>query len=395
MKKTTIAVSAIAAIVLTATVTLTAEARTHPGRGHQKHPQPTPTPLSTPPPTPTPAATPLPTPTPIWSGTLPNFSHVFLIVMENEESTGIMGNNAAAYINALATGHGLATQYFAVSHPSLPNYLALTAGSTFGIASDCTGCYVNATNIADQVESSGRSWKGYLESMPSSCYVGDAYPYMQKHNPFIYYNDVRTNPARCAEHVVPFTQLSTDLVNGTVPNLVWITPNMCNDMHDCSIATGDAWLANVVPGILASSAFQNGGVLFITWDEGESSAGCCGNATGGQVATLVIAPNGIAASVVLGTGLATVVIAAPAAASPSPTTKQRPAAKDAFGGIVTAINQTQVTVKNAKQGSKTFARQDSTVVVKGRNEKSSWSEIEINSHVLVRYETRDGKLYAK
>ena len=294
MKKTTIAVSAIAAIVLTATVTLTAEARTHPGRGHQKHPQPTPTPLSTPPPTPTPAATPLPTPTPIGSGTLPNFSHVFLIVMENEESTGVMGNNAAAYINTLATGHGLATQYFAVSHPSLPNYLALTAGSTFGIASDCTGCYVNATNIADQVESSGRSWKAYLESMPSSCYVGDAYPYMQKHNPFIYYNDVRTNPARCAEHVVPFTQLSTDLTNGTVPNFAWITPNMCNDMHDCSIATGDAWLANVVPGILASSAFQNGGVLFITWDEGESSAGCCGNAAGGQVATLVIAPNGVA-----------------------------------------------------------------------------------------------------
>ena len=294
MKKTTIAVSAIAAIVLTATVTLTAEARTHPGRGHQKHPQPTPTPLSTPPPTPTPAATPLPTPTPIGSGTLPNFSHVFLIVMENEESTGVMGNNAAAYINTLATGHGLATQYFAVSHPSLPNYLALTAGSTEGIASDCTGCYVDATNIADQVESSGRSWKAYLESMPSSCYVGDAYPYMQKHNPFIYYNDVRTNPARCAEHVVPFTQLSTDLVNGTVPNLAWITPNMCNDMHDCSIATGDAWLANVVPGILASSAFQNGGVLFITWDEGESSAGCCGNAAGGQVATLVIAPNGVA-----------------------------------------------------------------------------------------------------
>ena len=294
MKKPTIAVSAIAAVVLTATVTLSVEARTHPGHGHQKHPQPTPTPLSTPPPTPTPAATPLPTPTPIGSGTLPNFSHVFLIVMENEESTGIMGNNAAAYINALATGHGLATQYFAVSHPSLPNYLALTAGSTFGIASDCTGCYVNATNIADQVESSGRSWKGYLESMPSSCYVGDAYPYMQKHNPFIYYNDVRTNPARCAEHVVPFTQLSTDLVNGTVPNLAWITPNMCNDMHDCSIATGDAWLANVVPGILASSAFQNGGVLFITWDEGESSAGCCGNAAGGQVATLVIAPNGVA-----------------------------------------------------------------------------------------------------
>ncbi len=104
---------------------------------------------------------------------------------------------------------------------------------------------------------------------------------------------------------------------------------------------------------------------------------------------------GIAAAGVLAAVLATGVMAAPAAASPSPTTKQRPAAKDAFGGIVTAINEKQLTVKNAKQGSKTFARQDTTVVVKGRNEKSSWSEIEINSQVLVRYEARDGKLYAK
>ncbi len=104
---------------------------------------------------------------------------------------------------------------------------------------------------------------------------------------------------------------------------------------------------------------------------------------------------GVAAAGVLAAVLATGVMAAPAAASPSPATKQRPAAKDAFGGIVTAINERQLTVKNAKQGSKTFARQASTVVVKGRNEKSSWSEIEINSHVLVRYEARDGKLYAK
>ena len=103
---------------------------------------------------------------------------------------------------------------------------------------------------------------------------------------------------------------------------------------------------------------------------------------------------GIAAAGVLAAVLTTGVMAAPAAASPSPATKQRPAAKDAFGGIVTAINEKQLTVKNAKQGSKTFARQDTTVVVKGRNEKSSWSEIEINSHVLVRYEARDGKLYA-
>ncbi len=213
--------------------------------------------------------------------------------MENEETTSIIGNASAPYINSLARNYGLAASYYAVSHPSLPNYLALTAGSTFGIASDCTGCYISATNIADQVEAGGRSWKAYMESMPSSCFIGDSYPYMQKHNPFIYYDDIRTNAARCSSHVVPLTQLSTDLSAGTAPNFAWITPNMCNDMHDCSIATGDGWLSNFVPSILASSAFQNGGVLFLTWDEGSSSAGCCGNAWGGQVASVVIAPNSI------------------------------------------------------------------------------------------------------
>jgi len=215
---------------------------------------------------------------------------VFTIVMENEESSSLIGNSAAPYINGLANSYGLATQYYGVSHPSLPNYLALTAGSTFGIASDSTTCWVGATNLADQIEAGGRSWKAYLEGMPSACFVGDAYPYMQKHNPWIYYNDIRTNAARCAAHVVPFTQLGTDLAGGSVPNYVWITPNMCNDMHDCSIATGDTWLRNQVPAILNSAAFRNGGVLFITWDEGSTNAGCCTNAAGGRIVTLVISP---------------------------------------------------------------------------------------------------------
>jgi len=213
-----------------------------------------------------------------------------VIVMENEESTSIIGNASAPYINGLAHSYGLATQSYAISHPSLPNYLAVTAGSTFGINSDCTTCWVNATNLADQIEASGRTWKSYQEGMPSACFVGDAYPYMQKHNPWIYYNDIRTNVARCSAHVVPYTQLSTDLANGSVPNYVWITPNMCNDMHDCSIATGDAWLSQKVPAILNSAAYRNNGVLFITWDEGSTNAGCCTNAAGGRIATLVISP---------------------------------------------------------------------------------------------------------
>jgi Domain of unknown function (DUF5666) len=104
---------------------------------------------------------------------------------------------------------------------------------------------------------------------------------------------------------------------------------------------------------------------------------------------------GIAAAGVMAGVLATGAMAAPAAATASPAKTQRPAAKDVFGGTVTAISETQLTVKNAKAGSKTFLRTDATVVVKGRNEKSSWSEIEVNSHVRVRFEERDGKLYAK
>ena len=210
--------------------------------------------------------------------------------MENEESNSLIGNSAAPYINGLAASYGLATQYYAISHPSLPNYLTLTACSTFGISSDCTTCWVGATNLADQIEASGRSWKAYLEDMPSACFIGDAYPYMQKHNPWIYYNDIRTNAPRCNAHVVPFSRLGADLGAGSVPNYVWITPNMCNDMHDCSIATGDTWLSRQVPAILNSTAFLNGGVLFITWDEGSTNVGCCTNAAGGRVAALVISP---------------------------------------------------------------------------------------------------------
>jgi len=222
---------------------------------------------------------------------VPAFSHVFVIVMENHEYGSIIGSSAAPYINSLASTYALATNYYGASHPSLPNYLALTAGSTFGIASDCTTCFVGATNIADQVEASGRSWKAYMEDMPSPCFTSaSAGNYAMKHNPFMYYNDIRTNAARCAGHVVPFSQFGADMSSGQVPNLVWITPNMCNDMHDCAVSTGDGWLRSVVPTITASAAFRNGGALFITWDEGSSSAGCCSDSWGGRVATLVISP---------------------------------------------------------------------------------------------------------
>jgi acid phosphatase len=165
-----------------------------------------------------------------------------------------------------------------VSHPSLPNYLALTGGSTFGVTTDCTDCFVTATSIADRITASGRTWKSYEESMPAPCFVGDAYPYAQKHDPFIYFNDIRTT-AQC-NNIVPYSTLGSDLA-ATTPNYAFITPNLCDDTHDCAITTGDQWLSQNVPAILQSPAFtQQKSALFITYDEDENEAN--------QVLTIVI-----------------------------------------------------------------------------------------------------------
>jgi hypothetical protein len=228
------------------------------------------------------------TPTP---HALPDFSHIFVIVMENREYGDIIGSLDAPYLNGLAKKYGLATASFGVTHPSLPNYLALLGGDTYGIQSDCTTCYVQAPNLVDELTASHRTWGAYMESMPGPCFVGDRYPYAQKHNPFVYFDDIRANPDRCRQ-VVPLAPLASQLAADQVPNFVWITPNLCSDMHDCSTAQGDTWLSDWVPRILATSDWKDGGVLFITFDEGTSNDGCCRFAAGGHIVTLVISPLG-------------------------------------------------------------------------------------------------------
>lgn len=223
---------------------------------------------------------------------LPNFSHIFVIIFENKSYSDIFGNSNAPFFNLLAAQFGLATRFYAVTHPSLPNYIALTAGSPYSITSDCTNCFLPVQNLADQVEASRRTWRAYFESMPSPCYRGNSQGiaplYAQKHNPFIYYDNIRNNPARCA-NLVPLTNLDADLASGAY-NLMWITPNMCNSMHDCSVATGDKWLKQIAPKILSSDAFRNNGALFVLFDEGLTNAGCCTHATGGQVFSIVASP---------------------------------------------------------------------------------------------------------
>jgi acid phosphatase len=216
--------------------------------------------------------------------TVPAFDHIFLVIMENHGYDEIIGSSDAPFLNQLASRYGVATNYVSVAHPSLPNYLALTGGDTFGVTTDCTDCFQSAPNLlVDRVAVSGRSWRAYLESMPSPGYLGDAYPYMQKHNPFVYYDDVRTDPAQLA-NVVPASQLTTDLSSAqTTPAFGWITPNMLDDMHDGTVAQGDAWLSRQIPALLSAPAWtQRQSLLVITWDEDD-------NAPGNQVATIVVA----------------------------------------------------------------------------------------------------------
>src|SRR5947207_14988588 len=147
------------------------------------------------------------------AGTVPAFNHIFTIVMENHSYGQIIGSGSAPYINSLAAKYGLATNYFAVAHPSLPNYLALTGGSTFGITSDCSplSCPVNAPNIGDRLTASGKTWKAYMEDMPVTCGTTDSYPYAVKHDPFVYYRDIGGNAALCGSHVQPFARMASDL----------------------------------------------------------------------------------------------------------------------------------------------------------------------------------------
>ncbi len=258
--------------------------------GNNVSPQVTSTVQNTPVPTENTHATPVSPRMTMNSSGLPNFSHIFIIVMENKEASQIVGNPDAPFLNELAREYAQAADYYAISHPSLPNYLALTGGDTFGITSDCNTCFVNADNIANQLAVAGKNWKAYMESMPGPCFVGDKLPdYGMKHNPFMYYDDIRKNPDLCNQ-VVPFSQFSIDLGADSLPDFVWITPNICNDMHNCAISSGDSWLKTVVPEILASSAWKNNGVLFITFDEGVTKSGCCSFAAGGKVFTLIISP---------------------------------------------------------------------------------------------------------
>jgi phospholipase C len=223
---------------------------------------------------------------------VPAFSHIVVVVLENKEFDRVSGSSSAPFLNQLANEYGLATRYYGVSHPSLPNYLAMIGGNTFGVQDDCTRCFQAAPNLVDQLEASGITWRGYFESMPRPCYVGDSPDglYAQKHNPFIYFDSIRNDLARCG-NIVPLDWLATDVAAGALPSLIWIGPNLRSSTHDGTIAEGDRWLATHLPALLHSPAFEPNGLLVVTYDEGDSDAACCGGRSGGgRIVTVVASP---------------------------------------------------------------------------------------------------------
>ena len=206
-------------------------------------------------------------------------SRVIVVVEENHSIDQIIGSPQAPFLNRLAAKGTLLTSYFAITHPSLPNYIAMVSGDTQQITSDCGGCNVDAPNLADQLETAGISWKAYMEDLPAPC--SDAHmagAYAKKHNPFMYFDSVRGDPGRCAK-VVPLDRLDADLAAGRLPRLVFVNPNLDHDMHGAGEGGDDAVLTAGWKASTASSpAPRPGGTAPGWWSPGTRASAASGPA---------------------------------------------------------------------------------------------------------------------
>jgi phospholipase C len=196
--------------------------------------------------------------------------YVFVIVMENKSAEEAL---TGPFTASLAAKYGVAGNYHAISHPSVPNYLALTSGSTWGVRDDSYHT-LPKRDLGTQLTAAGLGWRAYMEGLGDAGCLNSPLPYDPGHNPFAFYGGA------CPNNVVPFSSLAGDLASNT-PRLIWITPDRCHDTHDCPVAVGDQWLEQTVEEITSSGVWRNHGVLFITWDEDDGSAN-------NQVLTLVV-----------------------------------------------------------------------------------------------------------
>jgi acid phosphatase len=209
--------------------------------------------------------------------------HVLVIVEENQSYDAIIGNPDLPYINSLANQYGVAANHWGLAHPSQANYLGLVSGSVWDKPQDLTPqqeTYAGPT-LADQLVEAGYTWKAYMEDMPVACDLTDTYSpayYDVNHNPFMYFDSIRSNAAQCNRDV-PFTEFATDLQNDTAPAFMFVSPNLLHDMHDGTYQQADDWLRDQMQLVLASRWYAEGGIVIITWDEGE---------TNDQIPTIVV-----------------------------------------------------------------------------------------------------------
>jgi hypothetical protein len=236
---------------------------------------------------------------------------IVIIVLENHRSdtvdpSAVGPEEFTPFLNKLARDNRFATNYFGVWRPSLPNYLAMIGGDTFGVSDNAHSCFspshkegchsIDAPNLVDQLEEAQIAWEGLLESMPSAGFLGTIFSrssklYVQRHNPFVYFKSVALDPNRLAK-LKPFIldDLEVELRDsGSASRFIYIVPNQCNNQHGtvgcepmaARFAGGDAFLAQTVPAIINSPAFTNRSVLFVTWDNSYGLEACCGAKSGG------------------------------------------------------------------------------------------------------------------
>ncbi|MBI3490653.1 MAG: hypothetical protein HY047_02490 [Acidobacteria bacterium] len=223
-------------------------------------------------------------PTAPSGGGVPLVKHVFIVVEENANYQSVIGNAAMPYLNRLAMQYGLATQYYANTHPSIGNYFMLTAGEIV-TNDDSYGSLVDTDNIVRALRAAGKTWKSYAEDLPAVGYTGDNIAgYVRRHNVPALLSDVVNDPTQVT-NLVPFTQFGADLGRNAFPNYSFVVPNLCDDGHDCPLSIADAWLQTNIDPLINSATFSDA-LLIVLFDEAltDNTRG------GGRVAWVVVGP---------------------------------------------------------------------------------------------------------
>jgi hypothetical protein len=217
------------------------------------------------------------------------FGHVVIVVEENANYASVVGaTSSMPYLNTLISSYGLATQYYSNTHPSIGNYMMLTTGQVLtNDDSETPASFpVSVNNVVRELAANGKTWKAYAEDLPSVGYIGgDTGNFAIRHVPLAYLTDVQDSAAG-RQTLVPFTQFATDLAAGELPDYSFVTPNLCDDAHNCGLSVADAWLKTNIAPLLSSSPFKDDGLLIITFDE----SGNDDTHGGGRIAAVLISP---------------------------------------------------------------------------------------------------------